>query len=114
MKVWDIPVFWVVIALLVVCLFQKYFRQNKVTLYYAPTKRNQTILKKLSSPLNSYHPSVFVPKVVELYISIHKVLCLKHFERQEITLSDGEVVSLDWYPKNARMQTGSLSWWCLA
>ena len=108
MNVWDIPVFWVLSTLFLVYLAQKYLRQKEVTLYYAPTKKNQAILKNLSSMINSFRPSVFIPTVLELYFSVQKVKCLKHFERQEITLSDGEVVSLDWYPKNARnMEAGS-------
>lgn len=90
-------------GIVVLCyLIYLYQVEKQVEVHCSDSARNSFILKKINKILNSYQPTVLIPTLLKLVLSVRKIKCLKHFDRQMIDLPDGERISLDWYPKNAR------------
>jgi hypothetical protein len=72
-----------------------------MTIDYTPTDQNVKILGGMQRILTQYQPTLFLPSNLIRMIGSYTVLPnTKHLERQDIKLSDGEVISLDWLPKN--------------
>ena len=72
-------------------------------LYYKKTERNVKILKFLDKMLKSYNPTFYLPgpypKIVWIALKASKQS--QHlYLRYEHTLQDGEVIALDFFPKN--------------
>ena len=71
-----------------------------MTLDYTPTDQNKIIVDGLSDVLAQYQPTLYLPfNLLRMIMSFIAVADTKTMMRQEVRLSDGEVISLDWLPK---------------
>lgn len=84
-------------------LLRRYYQDKKVFIFCKKTERNIKILKFLDKIIASYKPTFFLPgpfaKIV--YVDLKTSPEDQHYYlRYEHTLCDGEVIALDFYPKN--------------
>lgn len=103
-------------ALLFSYMVKRYYKDKKVTLYYKKTERNIKILKFLDKMIKSYQPTFYLPgpylKII--WIALKAAKQSQHmYLRYEHTLSDGEVIALDFFPKNHDILARSTPTICL-
>lgn len=91
------------LALVLLILFLKYKqkRGRKIIPIYQKNDTNQEILIKLEPMIKKYSPTFYLPFGILKSIANNKRLkFLDCYRRQEFQLSDGEIIALDFYPKN--------------
>lgn len=84
-------------------MLKKYLEDKRMDIYYKKTERNIKIIKFLDKIIKSYHPTFYLPgpypKIIFHGIQ-EKAISLKRYLRYEHTLPDGEIIALDFFPKN--------------
>lgn len=71
-----------------------------MTVNCSPTEENKKMLEGMKGVFEGYQPTWFMPfNLPRMIVSFTALPDTKHLERQDIKLSDGEVISLDWLPK---------------
>jgi hypothetical protein len=95
---------WAILgAFLLAYMVKKYYRDQKVFIYCKKTERNLKILKFLDKIVKNYKPTFYLPgpypKIFYIALKGSKK-AQRMYLRYEHTLSDGEVIALDFFPKN--------------
>jgi len=84
-------------------LFLKRRQHRAIKVDCVSTPRNKKTLQLVSNLLKEYSPTLYIPSsLLGMVFSGVKISCFSQLMRQNIGLKDGEVVSLDWTPKNFR------------
>ena len=92
---------WIIICIIGFLIYKR--RKNRrIRAFYQKNSENERIMKKLNPVIKSYNPTFYLPfgfmKTVFAGLTNSKVL--GGYRRTELELSDGEVIALDFYPKN--------------
>lgn len=87
---------------LVIGIIFKYWKDRRIWVYYQDTPQNREIVKVLNPLIKRYSPTVYLPlSIMKMYLSTdRKIPLLDVYMRMDVTLADGEVCALDWYPRN--------------
>lgn len=80
----------------------KYQRNRKIEVHCKDTPRHRFLQKILEPIIKSYSPTLYLPFgfMKAALVSMRKLKFLEQYMRLDLELSDGEVLPLDWYPRN--------------
>jgi predicted alpha/beta-fold hydrolase len=94
------PVF--VLSALLLLVGYKYQRNKKIEVYCKDSARNKFMVDVMGPVIKSYSPTLYLPFgfMKAALVSLRKLKFLEQYMRLDLELSDGEILPLDWYPRN--------------
>lgn len=98
---WKLSPVWM-LGVLGALLAYKYYQNKRIRVFCKNTKRNQEILRVMQPRIKEYSPTVYLPLGVFkcAVVAATKMSTFHDYMRMEVTLSDGELIPLDWFPRN--------------
>lgn len=98
---WKLTPLWA-LAVLSCLLTYKYYKNKRIRVYCKNSRRNQEILKILQPRIKEYSPTIYLPFGLfkSAVVAATKMTTFHDYLRMEVTLSDGELIPLDWYPRH--------------
>lgn len=93
----------VILLVLAYCAY-KYHKNKRIQVHCKDTKMNRAILAILKEKIAAYSPTFYLPSVYSKVLlgATREMKFLDCYMRMEVTASDGELIPLDWYPRNYR------------
>jgi len=105
---WLVPsMFQFTLTMLVLILgvmIYKYYRNKPIWCYYKETPRNKKLMSVLEPLIEQYSPTFYLPfSLMKMLLTNDKKLAVNDvYMRMNVKVADGEVFSLDWYPRKYR------------
>ena len=89
-----------IVVVLAYCAY-KYQKNKRIHVFCKDSRMNRDMLEILKKNLANYHPTFYLPSVyLKVILGVGELSFLDCYMRMEVTTSDGELLPLDWYPRN--------------
>lgn len=93
---------WVCVVLIGMLLVYKYRKNRTIRIVCKQTHRNKLVLERLAEKIREYSPTPYLPFALMkvAFVADRKLQFLDDYLRMDFKLKDGEVLPLDWYPRD--------------